>query len=105
MPKTDEEWRQFHKMNEEGMAKAYASKDGYFKDGNKLFNAGTRDFQDVLDWRKILMGNFKDSKIYKNIEPVFRENKDIDYVVGHSAGGSATLELRKISPIEKTQPI
>ena len=75
------------------------------KNGNKLFNAGTRDFQDVLDWRKILMGNFKDRKIYKNIEPVFRENKDIDYVVGHSAGGSATLELQKNSPIEKTQPI
>ena len=51
------------------------------------------------------MGNFKDSEIYKNIEPVFRENKDIDYVVGHSAGGSATLELQKKSPIEKTQPI
>ena len=32
MPKTDEEWRQFHKMNEEGMAKAYAAKDGYFKE-------------------------------------------------------------------------
>ena len=47
------------------------------------------------------MGNFKDSKIYKNIEPVFKENEDIDYVVGHSAGGSATLELEKNFPDRK----
>ena len=51
------------------------------------------------------MGNFKDSKIHKNIEPIFRENKHIYiyiyYVVGHSAGGSATLELEKNFPDRK----
>ena len=97
-PKTSEEWRQFHKMNKEGMAKAYSSKNEYLQNHNQLFIAGTRDFQSVLDWKKILMGNFENSNIYKHIEPVFKENKDSDYVVGHSAGGSAALQLKKKAP-------
>ena len=36
-------------MNEEGLEKAYASKEGYFKDTNKLYIAGPKNFQDVLD--------------------------------------------------------
>jgi hypothetical protein len=97
-PATDEEWRSFHKMNEEGMKKAYQSKEGYFKDSNKLYVAGTRDMKDVFDWAKIPLGIFRKSKIYKNIEPIFVEDKAIDYVVGHSAGGSATLELGQNFP-------
>jgi hypothetical protein len=110
-PQTEDEWKKFHKMNEDGMKKAYESKEGYYKDGNKLYIAGTRDMQDVLDWPKIPLGTFKKSKIYKNIEPVFKENGDIDYVVGHSAGGSATLELennfpdRKITSITYNAPV
>jgi hypothetical protein len=98
-------------MNEDGMEKAYESKEGYYKDGNKLYIAGTRDMQDVLDWPKIPLGIFQKSKIYKNIEPVFKENDDIDYVVGHSAGGSATLELennfpnRKITSVTYNAPV
>ena len=111
-PKTDEEWKTFHKTNEEGIKKAYASKEGYFKDGNKLFIAGTRDMQDVMDWVKIPTFNFKESKIYKNIEPIFKEDKNIDYVVGHSAGGSAALELennfkkdRQITSVTYNAPV
>ena len=38
----------------------------------------------------------------KNIEPVFfSENDDINHGVGHSAGGSATLELENNSPDRK----
>jgi hypothetical protein len=98
-------------MNEEGMKKAYESKEGYFKDGNKLYVAGTRDLQDVFDWVKIPLGIFRKSKIYKNIEPIFAEDKAIDYVVGHSAGGSATLELeqnfpnRKITAVTYNAPV
>ena len=100
-PKTDEEWKAFHKMNEEGMKKAYESPNSYYKDGNKLYIAGTKDIGDVMDWAKIPLGNFKDSKIYKNIKPVFENDKDIDMVIGHSAGGSATLELEKNYPDRK----
>jgi hypothetical protein len=94
-PTTEEEWRNFHKMNEEGMKKAYESKEGYFKDGNKLYVAGTRDMKDVFDWP---LGIFRKNKIYNNIEPIFEEDKAIDYVVGHSTGGSATLELGRNFP-------
>ncbi len=103
-PASEEEWRSFHKMNkmnEEGMKNAYESKEGYFKDSNKLYVAGTRDIQDVFDWAKIPLGIFRKSKIYKNIEPAFQEDKSIDYVVGHSAGGSATLELERNFPETK----
>jgi hypothetical protein len=110
-PQTEDEWQKFHKMNEDGMKKAYESKEGYYKDNNKLFIAGTRDVQDVLDWPKIPLGTFQKSKIYKNVEPVFKEDDNINYVVGHSAGGSATLELennfpnRKITSITYNAPI
>ena len=111
-PKTSEEWKTFHKMNEDGMKKAYESKEGYYIDNNKLYIAGTRDMQDVMDWPKIPLGNFKNSKIYKNIEPVFLNNRDIDYIVGHSAGGSAALELennfkkdRQITSVTYNAPV
>ena len=41
------------------------------------------------------MGNFENSNIYNNIESVFKENEDINYVVGHSAGSSAALKAKK----------
>jgi hypothetical protein len=33
-PQTEDEWQKFHKINEDGMKKAYESKEGYYKDGN-----------------------------------------------------------------------
>ena len=66
----------------EGMKKAYESPNSYYKDGNKLYIAGTKDMTDVMDWGKIVTGNFKDSKIYKNIKPVFENDKDIDKSFG-----------------------
>ena len=100
-PTTEEGWVEFHKINEEGMKLAYASKEGYHIDNNRLFISGTRDLTDILDWSKIVTKNFKNSKIYKNADKVFKDNDKIDYVVGHSAGGSATLELEKNIQIEK----
>ena len=94
-PRTDEEYRDFHKMNEDGLKKAYATPEGYYKDGNKLYIAGTRDSHDVYDWSKIVAGSFRNSEIYKNADEVFKNNPDIDTVIGHSAGGSAALELEK----------
>ena len=94
-PNTPEEYKAFHKTNEGGIKKAYEASDGYFKDGNKLYLAGTRDITDVIDWGKLVAGNYKNSKIYKNADEVIKNNPDIDTVIGHSAGGSAALELEK----------
>ena len=92
MPQTEQEWQQFHQINEDNMRKAYKSEEGHFKDESKLYTSGTRSFQDVTDWPKISLGAFKESKIYKNVEPYFKQNQDIDTAIGHSAGGSAVLE-------------
>ena len=97
-PKTQTEWSNFHKMNEDGIKQAYNKPEGYHIDGNKLYIAGTRGLTDVMDWYKIPLGTFSSSHIYKNIEPVFKNNPNIDTVVGHSAGGSAALELEKNFP-------
>jgi hypothetical protein len=104
-PTTDEGWKQFHKTNEEGMKKAYDSTEGYYKQDNKLYIAGTKDLHDVYDWAKIPLGTFNESKIYKNIDKVYRDDSRIDYVVGHSAGGSAALELEKQYPNRKITSI
>jgi pimeloyl-ACP methyl ester carboxylesterase len=80
------------------MRKAYAAPDGLFKDGNKLFIAGTRGARDVADWPKIALGTFKGSKIYKRAEPALKADPEITTVIGHSAGGTAALELEKAFP-------
>ena len=97
-PSTDAEWREFHRENETNMKLAYASPSGLHQDGSKLYIAGTRSFQDVMDWPKIPLGKFRDSVIYQNVEPVFKADKAIDMVIGHSAGGSAALELERNFP-------
>jgi hypothetical protein len=104
-PNTSEEWEQFHQMNERGIKKAYDSSEGYFKQDNKLFIAGTRDLHDVYDWAKIPLNDFENSKIYKNADAIFKNDSSIDYVVGHSAGGSAALELEKQHPNRKITSI
>jgi hypothetical protein len=97
-PSTDDEWKQFHKTNEEGINIAYSKPEGYHIQDNKLFIAGTRDMKDVLDWTKLPMNTFNKSKIYKNAEKALIDNPEITQVIGHSAGGSAALQLEKDYP-------
>jgi hypothetical protein len=94
-PKTDAEFSAFHKINEDGINMAYSKPEGYHIQDNKLFIAGTRDMGDVLDWTKLPMNTFNKSKIYKNAEKALIDNPEITQVIGHSAGGSAALQLEK----------
>ena len=71
MPKRDEEWTHFHKINEDDMQKTYHSDEYYYKDCSKMYVAGTHDFQDVMDWSKIQLGMVTQSKMYKNAETRF----------------------------------
>ena len=95
------------------MKLAYESKEGNYLDKNThtQYIAGTRDSHDVLvDWVKIPLGTFENSKICKNAEKFYDENKEnITTVIGHSAGGSAALELGKhypdITPITYNAPV
>ena len=104
-PTTDEGWKAFHKVNEAGMQKAYASPDGLYKDGTTLFIAGTRGARDVADWPKIMLGTFKNSEIYQRAEPAFKADPKIETVIGHSAGGSAAFELERNFPGRKVTTI
>lgn len=104
-PTTQEGWQEFHKQNEAGMSKAYASPDGLWKEGGRLYIAGTRGVSDVLDWPKIALGTFKNSEIYRRAEPAFKDDPDIKMVIGHSAGGSAALELEKRFPDRKVTSV
>ena len=63
-PQNDDDWKQFHKINEEGINKTYEAPSGVHIQDNKLFIAGTRDFTDVVDWGELPMGTFNKSKIY-----------------------------------------
>lgn len=87
------------------MRQAYASPDGLHKDGDTLYIAGTRGASDVMDWWRIPAGRFKDSAIYKRAEPAFEADPNITTVVGHSAGGSAALELQKRHPERGVTPV
>ena len=97
-PTTPEGWQAFHLRNEDGMRQAYASPDGLHKQGSTLYIAGTRGVSDVMDWWRIPTGTFQGSEIYKRAEPVFKADPNIATVVGHSAGGTAALELEKRFP-------
>ena len=105
MPKTNDEWYQFHKNNEDNMKKAYSSKEGYYHDNNKLYVAGTRNMVDVGDWYRIPLGTFRNSNIYKNVEPYFKNHPEIDTLIGHSAGSSGIYELERNFPERKVKTI
>lgn len=94
-PSTPDEFKKFHTDNEIGIKKAYASDTNYFIDDNKLYIAGTKTAGDVWDYGKLVSGNYKNSSIYKNVDEVIKNNPNINTVIGHSAGGSAALEIEK----------
>ena len=104
-PSTDAEWREFHRENEEGMRRAYAAESGLHQEGGKLFVAGTRSFQDVADWPRIPLGTFAKSHIYQRAAAALEADPSISVVVGHSAGGSAALELARKYPDRGLVPI
>lgn len=95
------------------MKLSYESKEGNYLDANThtQYIAGTRDSHDVLvDWVKIPLGTFENSKIYNNAENFCNQNKEnITTVTGHSAGGSAALELGThypdITPVTYNAPV
>ncbi len=86
-------------------------KEGVYIKNGMMYIAGTRGFNDVMDWAKIPLGTFDKSEIYKNAEKIHNENKEkVKIVIGHSAGGSAALQLHQkypndIIPITYNAPV
>ena len=84
--------------DEEGLKRAYETKDGLHQHYNKLFIAGTKDFpQDHIDDLKLQFGD----TLYKtqrgrDADAYYRSHHGIDTVISHSLGGAVSLALENI---------
>ena len=87
----------FHKLNETGLYNAYNNINKVHVDGDTLYIAGTSNLKDAYDdISKIpFYGDIKNSTRYKQAKNALDSNKDVRRIVGHSLGGSISLELQK----------
>ena len=87
----------FHKLNEIGLNKAYNNNNKIHVDGDTLFIAGTSNLKDAYDdITKIpFYGSTMDSTRYDQAKTVLDSNPHIKNLVGHSLGGSISLEIPK----------
>ena len=90
----------FHKINEIGLKKAYASDNKVHLDGDTAFIAGTSSWGDIYDdLTKIpFWGDVRNSTRYKQADEVLKQNPQVKKLVSHSLGSSVSLELEKNYP-------
>lgn len=83
--------------DEEGLKRAYDTKDGLYQHYNKLFIAGTKNFpQDHIDDLKLPFDDtLNKTHRGRTADAYYRSHHEIDTVIGHSLGGSVALALEK----------
>ena len=83
----------------EGLQRAYAHGD-YYIPGKTMFIAGSHTARDWFDdiTKVPVWGDLRDSERYQKVLEEFKNRGEIDTVVGHSLGGSVSLELQKQYP-------
>ena len=82
--------------DEEGLNRAYDTKDGLYQHYNKLFIAGTKDKIDFVDDLKLPFDEtLTKTNRGRDIDSYYRSHHEIDTVIGHSLGGSVALALEK----------
>jgi len=83
--------------DEEGLKRAYETKDGLYQHYNKLFIAGTKNFpQDHIDDLKLPFDDtLNKTKRGRDADAYYRSHHEIDTVIGHSLGGAVALSLEK----------
>ena len=83
----------------EGLQRAYKQGD-YYVHGRTMFIAGSHTARDWFDdMTKVpAWGDLKNSERYQKTLEEFKNQGQIDTVVGHSLGGSVSLELQKNYP-------
>ena len=86
----------------EGLAKAYANKEGVWTEGKTLYVAGVKSLRDVWDDVKIPLGLTSQSERYHNADLTLRAMPQVKRIVGHSLGGAVALELRAKTGKETT---
>ena len=92
--------------DEEGLKRAYDTKDGLYQHYNKLFIAGTRDFPgDHIDDLKLPFDDTLNTTTRgRTADKYYRSHHEIDTIVGHSLGGSVALALEKQYKKEGNNP-
>ena len=83
--------------DEEGLKRAYETKDGLYQHYNKVFIAGTKDFpRDHIDDLKLQFDDtLNKTKRGRDADAYYRSHHEIDTVIGHSLGGAVALSLEK----------
>jgi len=92
--------------DEEGLKRAYETRDGLYQHYNKLFISGTKDFpQDHIDDLKLPFDDtLNKSKRGRDADAYYRSHHEIDTVIGHSLGGAVALALEKKYKKEDNTP-
>ena len=90
-----------HKENTEGLKQAYKNRDTYlYLKDDTLYIGGTQNIRDVYDdiTKVPFWGDVRNSQRYQDADELLKKNPQVKKLVGHSLGGSVTLELQKQYP-------
>jgi len=90
-----------HKENTEGLKEAYKNRQTYlYLKDDTLYIGGTQNIRDVWDdvTKVPFYGDVRKSERYKDADELLQKNPQVKKLVGHSLGGSVTLELQKQYP-------
>ena len=92
--------------DEEGLKRAYDTRDGLYQHSNKLAIAGTKDFPtDHIDNLKLPFDDtLNKTKRGRDADAYYRSHHEIDTVIGHSLGGAVSLALEKQYKKEGNNP-
>ena len=92
--------------DEEGLKRAYDTRDGLYQHYNKLLIAGTKDFpvDHIDDLQLPFDDTLNKTKRGRDADAYYRSHHEIDTVIGHSLGGSVSLALEKKYKKEGNNP-
>ena len=83
-------------FDEEGLKRAYETREGLYQHYNKLFIAGTKDPIDMVDDLKLPFDDtLNNTTRGRTADQYYRSHHEIDTVIGHSLGGAVALSLEK----------
>ena len=85
-----------------GLKRAYEDPDGIYRDGETLYIAGTKSFQDVVDDVKLPLYQTRNTKRYKDVDKFIQDyaididgkkNYGIKQIVSHSLGSAVGQQI------------
>ena len=85
-----------------GLKRAYENPDGIYRDGETLYIAGTKSFQDAVDDLKLPFYQTRNTKRYKDVEKFIQDyaididgekNYGIRNIVSHSLGSAVGQQI------------